>query len=284
MSLIHLYNTPPWEWPRDAGKMIFAILCDETRDMKERIMAAELAGDVTVIDDHMAETLLAILQDNDQPEALRCQAAISLGPVLEETFLMDEDDMEGFEDEMGLSDRTFESIQHAMRNLYVDAGVPQIVRRRVLEASVRAPSEWHRNAVRAAFASGDHHWQLTAVFCMGYVNGFDEQILEALQDDQKGIRYEAICAAGNRGLTTAWPYIAAILEDKEADKDLLLAAIDAVATTHPERAEEILAGLLDADDQDVADTALESLFMSNALLNLDDEDLDDFIDEDDDIL
>lgn len=281
MSLIKLYNTPPWEWPANAGKTIHGILCDESVAPDERRLAAELAGDMTIIDDRMAETLLAILKDNDQEQMLRCQAAISLGPVLEETYLMDEDDLDPFEDEMGLSPGTFETVQRTMRHLYVDAIVPQLVRRRVLEASVRAPREWHRNAVRAAFASGDYHWQLTAVFCMGYIKGFDEQILDALEDSQKGIRFEAVCAAGNRGLMAAWPHIKAILESGEMDKDMLLAAIDAVSTMHPEKAEAFVARFIDDEDPDIAEAALECLFMSDALLDINDDDLDDFIDDDD---
>jgi hypothetical protein len=49
------------------------------------------------------------------------------------------------------------------------------VRRRVLEASVRAPQDWHQEAIREAYSSGDESWRLTAVFCMRFVRGFKDQ-------------------------------------------------------------------------------------------------------------
>jgi hypothetical protein len=55
----------------------------------------------------------------------------------------------------------------------MDASVPTDVRRRILEASVRAPQDWHRDAIRAAYASDDDVWRLTAVFCMRSVRGFE---------------------------------------------------------------------------------------------------------------
>jgi hypothetical protein len=45
---------------------------------------------------------------------------------------------------------------------------------------VRAPQDWHENAVGSAYASGDDTWKLTAVFCMRFVRGFDGQIVEEL--------------------------------------------------------------------------------------------------------
>jgi hypothetical protein len=51
----------------------------------------------------------------------------------------------------------------------------------VLEASVRAPQDWHLDAIREAYSSTDEAWSLTAVFCMRFVRGFNEQILEALE-------------------------------------------------------------------------------------------------------
>jgi hypothetical protein len=46
---------------------------------------------------------------------------------------------------------------------------------RILEASVRAPQDRHPDAVRAAYASGDAAWKLTAVFRMADVRGFEDR-------------------------------------------------------------------------------------------------------------
>ena len=51
------------------------------------------------------------------------------------------------------------------------------VKRPILEASVRAPEKWHKNAVAAAYRSKDEDWKLTAVFCMRFIRGFDKQIV-----------------------------------------------------------------------------------------------------------
>ena len=69
--------------------------------------------------------------------------------------------------------------------------MPNTCRRRcgggVLEASVRAPQDWRQECdsgrrTPAPIVS----WRLTAVFCMRFVRGFNDQILEALGSDDPG--------------------------------------------------------------------------------------------------
>jgi hypothetical protein len=156
----------------------------------------------------------------------------------------------------------------------MDAGVPKEVRRRILEASVRAPQNWHPDAVRAAYGSDDEAWRLTGVFCMRFVRGFDEQILEALDSKNPDIHYEAVCAAGTWEVDAAWPHITALVTSGKTDKPLLLAAIEAVARIRPQEAAEILNDLTDSDDADVVEAVFEA--MAEGLSDEDDED-----DEDD---
>src|SRR6266446_8128402 len=183
MDVKALRDIPPWEWPAGAGKIFLDILRGGQAAEADRLLAAELAGDFTVINDELTDALLSILRSGDESEKLRGQAAISLGPVLEEA------DMHGFEeaDDVPIAERTFQGIQESLRKLYMDAGVPKDVRRQILEGSVRAPQDWHREAVRAAYGSDDEAWRLTAVFCMGFVHGFDQQILEALDSRNSDI-------------------------------------------------------------------------------------------------
>src|SRR5438309_7988020 len=170
MNLEVLRDTPPWEWPANAGKTFLAILQNERAGKSERLLAAELAGDVTVMNDELAHALLSILRRGDQPAPLRAQAAISLGPSLEQA------EWDEFElpDEVPISEETFGEINDSLHELYMDTGIPKLVRRRILEASVRAPQDWHPDAIRAAYASDDPDWKLTAVFGMRYVRGFDD--------------------------------------------------------------------------------------------------------------
>jgi hypothetical protein len=59
-------------------------LLNRRANESNRLVAAELAGDLTVINDDLADTLLTIVCGADEPEQLRARAAISLGPVLKQ--------------------------------------------------------------------------------------------------------------------------------------------------------------------------------------------------------
>ena len=144
----------------------------------------------------------------------------------------------------------------------MDAQTPKEVRRPVLEVSVRAPEKWHKNAVAAAYRSGDGDWKLTAVFCMEFIRGFDKQILESLKSQNTDIQYHAVCAAGNWEIDAAWPHIAALVASEETEKELRLAAIEAAAFIRPHKASEILGPLLHAGDEDIVVTVHEALAMA----------------------
>ncbi len=261
MDLKTLINTPPWDWPSDAGKLFQNILRDRRAQKSDRLMAAELAGDSTVINDDLAETLMAIIRDAEEPEKLRARAAISFGAVLELA------DMDGFEDpdDVPISERTFLNIQDTLHILYLDNSSPKEVRRRILEASVRAPQAWHQKAIMAAYSSGDKDWMLTAVFSMRWVRGFDKQILEALNSADPEIHYEAVNAAGNWELDAAWTHITALLEDSGTPKQLLLAAIGAASGIRPQEAGELMVDLAESDDEEIADAADEAIAMSQPI-------------------
>lgn len=279
MDLKTLKDTPPWEWPEGAGKMFLSILRNDKAKESDRLVAAELAGDYTVINDELAHALLSILGNSEEPEELRGQAAISLGPVVEQA------DTYGFEDadDILISEETFRSVHEKLGKLYMDLDVPKEVRRRILEASVRAPQSWHENAVRAAYSSRDKDWKLTAVFCMRFIRGFDDQILESLDSKNPDIHYQAVCAAGNWEVDAAWPHITALVTSEKTDKDLLLAAIDAVAMIRPQEASEILVDLTASDDEEIVEAAYEAMAMAEPWEDEDDEDEDDE-DEDDKLL
>ncbi|MEQ9319687.1 MAG: hypothetical protein RIF41_11055 [Polyangiaceae bacterium] len=261
MSLRGLQVTPPWEWPRGAARQIMDVLANERAEASERLLAAELAGDVTIINDDFVELLLQILDRGDFSDALRCQAALSLGPVLEEV------DIDGFDAPFGeppISEGMFRSIQAALEKIHADNGMPKIVRRRALEASVRAPRDWHRAAIRAAYGRRDRDWKVTAVFAMRWVDGFEREILESLESDDGEIRYQAVCAAGNWGVEAAWPHVAPILETERGDRRMLLAAIEAVGSLRPKMAPDVLGELIDDEDEEIAEAAMEVITLSEA--------------------
>jgi HEAT repeat protein len=267
MNLKTLSDTPPWEWPKDTAEVLLNVLRNNRAGQSDRLLAAELAGDYTVINDALADALLSILGSEDESERVRAQAVISLGPALEQAYIEDFEDP----DDVPITEPMFRRIQEILPRLYRDARVPKDVRRRILEASAHAPEDWHRDAVRAAYASGDEDWKLTAVFCMRFIRGFDHQILESLDSENPDIHYEAVGAAGNWEVKAAWKHIAGLAVSEETDKLLRLAAIEAMAAISPLEAADILLRLMESDDEDIVDAAEEAMGMAEALSDEEDE-------------
>jgi len=267
MDIASLQESPPWEWPEHAVDYLLNILRNAEEPESRRLTAAEMVGDVAVVNDDLAEALLAIGQDDKAPEALRRQALLSLGPALEYA------DIEGFDDpeEMVISETTFLRVVQGLRDLFEDPKLPDPLRQAALEASVQAPDDWHADAVRSAFSSEDEGWKLTAVFCMGFLPGFEKQILEALESQNEDIHHEAVIAAGNWEVEEAWSHIAGLVTDRDTDKYLLLAAMEAAAAIRPQEALEILAPHLDTDDEDIVEAARDAMAMAQGFLEEDEE-------------
>jgi hypothetical protein len=55
MNLKTLLDTAPWDWPRDAANTFRNTLIDRRADESDRLIAAELAGYSTVINDDLAD-------------------------------------------------------------------------------------------------------------------------------------------------------------------------------------------------------------------------------------
>jgi hypothetical protein len=273
MDLKTLLDTPPWDWPEDAGRTFWRILTDPRSKESDRLVAAELAGDFTVINDELADTLVTVASSAREPEPLRAQAAISLGPALEQA------DIDGFEDpdDVPITEHTFLTIQESLEKLYLGKSTPKEVRRRSLEASVRAPQTWHQRAIEQAYSSGDKEWMLTAVFAMRWVRGFDDQILAALKSSDLEIKYQAVVAAGNWGLDAAWSPIVELLSDAHCPKHFLLAAIGAVGSIRPDEAPEILVDLANSDDEEIAEAVEEAVALAGVASDEDDSEEDEWV-------
>jgi hypothetical protein len=260
MDVNTLANLPPWEWPPESAGVLAGVLSDPNATAKDRLLAAELSGEFVGVGDDVVRTLLAVVSDRAEPAELRARAAISLGPTLEafELDMFDEDEP----DEPKISAPAIRDIQSGLHNAYLDADAPKLLRRRALEASVRAPAPWHEGAVRAAYYSGDPEWLLTAVFCMEYMDGFETEILEALESEDPQVEYHAVRAAGNHEIGAAWPQVRALVSSPETDRPLLLAAIHAVASIRPREAPNALRTLAESDDEEISDTVYEALSMA----------------------
>jgi len=276
MDLKSLADTPPWDWPVDTDQMLLRILEDQQQETSDRLLAAKLAGDYSVINDELADRLLSMVMSNEEPERVRARAAISLGPALAAAH------MDIFEDpeEVSISEHIFHKIQASLREGYMDAHTPKEVRRRILEGSVRAPENWHKAAVREAYLSDDPDWRLTAVFGMQYVDGFNAEILEALNSQNEDVQYHAVRASGNWEVAEAWPHILNLLTSESTEKELQLAAIEAAAGIRPQEIKEVLFELTLSDDQDIVDAAYEAMAMCGCFP--DDDFEDEYEDEEED--
>ncbi|MGP8245240.1 MAG: hypothetical protein ACLQVN_12070 [Bryobacteraceae bacterium] len=276
MEVKWLQDVPPWEWPKDTRDLLKKTLRDRRSPASDRLIAVQMAGDLVVMDDQMASLLLDIVRSAEEAVELRAKAAISFGPALEQSFV------DEFDDEFGkppINKKTFDRIQQTLRNVYFDGLLPKQVRRKALEASVRAPQDWHRDAIRTAYASGDEEWKLTAVFGMRWVGGFDPEILETLDSPNPDIHYEAVQAAGAQAIAAAWPHIAALLASESTAKPLLLAAIEASASVCPAEARLVLADMAGSEDEDIADAVDEALLMADVDLDEDEDEDDDDIED-----
>jgi hypothetical protein len=284
MELTDLRDTPPWEWPGDAGRQIRKLLNNRNADPAERLLAAEFAGDLTVLDNDLANVLLTVLRNNEEPEELRAEVAIAFGPVLEMGFIEFDEELGEFDDPdaLPISLGQFHTIQDALGRVYNDPAAPKLVRRKVLEASVRAPEPWHQDAVRTAYTSADPEWVLTAVFAMQYVPGFENEILEALNSSDPEIHFEAVVAAGEKELKAAWPHIFSLATDDSAEKNLRIAAIGAIGSNRPQGADELMTELADSEDEDIAAAAEEVLSAEDPFEDEEDDEDDDEDDEDED--
>jgi hypothetical protein len=268
MNLHELSQTPTWEWPDDASEVLLAVLQDRGAGVADRQLAASLVAEIDVMDDAFAAALAAIAANRDEPTELRAAAAIALGPSLEYADILDPEELA---DEEAFSAAAIRRVEQSLRAIYDAADTPDALRRAALEASVRAPRSWHEDAVRAAHASADHAWRLTAVFCARYVDGFAALILEALAASDPDLRYQAVCAAGEQELEAAWPHVLAVLREPKPAREILMAAIDAAARIRPDEALEIITPFSESTDTDIAETALDAMAMARALTGEGDE-------------
>src|SRR6266568_17465 len=113
MDLKTLLDTPPWDWPRGMDYKFLTILRDPNAKAGDRLLAADFAGDLTVMNDALAHALLNIVERAAEPDDLRAKAAIALGPVLEEAETAEFDDPDDFED-VPISENTFVKIKQCL--------------------------------------------------------------------------------------------------------------------------------------------------------------------------
>jgi hypothetical protein len=261
--LVWLRNTPDSDWPADAEVALLAALRDGSATVEERGLAVALASSATFVTADLVDALVGVLRDAGVSDGTRADAALALGPVLAHC-----------DDELAITGRAdpldadgIERVQAVLRRVFEDRQAPATVRRAVLEASVRAPRDWHADAIRQTWGTAGAEWRETALFAMGFTTGFEREMREGLRSSDPGILAEAVRAAGSRQLPDARPLIERILSDDGGDRELLLAAIQALGELGDGDLAELLVPFADDPDEEI------SAAVSYAQALLEDDDL-----------
>lgn len=242
------------ECPWESQPALMKIL--EGDDSKMKLRALEFTSDL-IDKDAFALRHLDIVEDGSERTKVRARAAIALGPTIELCGYGFWDDPY---DPPPLSRECFRQIQRRFERLYRSADVPKLVRRRALEASVRAPQEWHRGAIRAAWNGEDPEWRRTAVYAMGEVGGFESALSDALDADDKRIVCQALRAAANQdGVPGARKKILHFARTPQAPRGCRIAAIEALRFVSSPDAFSLLDRLTHDRDDEVAGTAAWAL-------------------------
>lgn len=257
-------DAPPLESFEEATREFVAALRSDDPEVR-RYALGEVAP---VVDDAVARELFRFARDPERGEEERGEALIALGPALAECC--DEEAADGSLEpqpagtegwwELPLSSAGYREVHDELRRIYHDGSLPKLVRRRALEAAVRAPRDWHREAAATAWGSGDPEWRVTAVFAMGHLPGFQDEIIEAFRKGEPPVREEAIRAAGRSATGEVLADdLMALAADRTAHRDLRLAAIEALSELQPEGASEVLEQLQDDRDREIRGAAREAL-------------------------
>jgi len=243
-----------WGDPWSARSALLEALGSEESELRAR--ALDYTSEL-VDSDEVARLHLEILADEAETPEIRAKAAIALGPALE---LCEYGWWDDVTDPPPLTQSFFDELEDRLRRLYHSADTPKLVRRRVLEAAVRAPEDWQYGAVRAAWNGRDLEWRKTAVFGMGYLGGFSELLSEALEAEDPELLAEALyAAAGRNDVPGLKSRLLGLAVDESADEVVRLAAIAGLRYVESHRARNILRKLRGHDDEDIAEMAVCAL-------------------------
>lgn len=210
-----------------------------------------------MMDDDVARAMLDFAVGDADADA-RADALVAFGPVLEEcgddySFEMDL----GPGTEPALSRDVYELAVRRIREIHDDEAQAKIVRRRALEVLVRDPRPDLERLIRKAYESGDSEWKRTAVFSMGYISGFDREIIESLSSSDRELVYEAVRAAGEMEIEAAARRVRELAQDG-TDRDVQIEAIYALPNVDLDAA-DLLDDLAESDDEEIAEAAEEAL-------------------------
>ena len=232
---------------------------EQLRDADADVRAEAREELAMEIDDDVARAFLDVAT-GDAPEAVRADAIVGLGPVIEEAGMdfFDDTPLTSEYDEPPVTREMFGTIVGTIRKLYDDESQPKLIRRRAFEVLVRDPQQWQADEIRSRYASDDPEWKRTAMFGMGHVAGFEKEIEDAIGSSDGPMLYEAVRAAGRMEVFQTAVAIRKIAADDVADADLRIVAIEALPYVDDE-CQELLEELSSDSDRDIAEAAEAAL-------------------------
>jgi HEAT repeat protein len=167
------------------------------------------------------------------------------------------------------------------------------VRRRALESLGYASHPDIPDFIRRAYETNDEEWLQSALFAMGRScdQRWAQSVLDFFDHPDSIVREEAIRAAGELELEQARELIFDLLEEGTDDEDIYYAAIWALSKIGGDGVREAIEFALeeteDLDEIGFLEEALENLDFTEQvtqfdLMHFDEDDLDDWLDEDED--
>jgi len=175
----------PDQWPESTAAEVLALLRDPHADHEELLTALRLGGDPALVSDAFLQEMLRLLKPSSTNPEITMNAALAVEPVLQVTAL-------GRVEDLGVAPDMIRAVLAALRRLVETPAMDASVRRAAMESAACCPGPWMPAAVREAFASPDGAWRQSAVFCMGFLEGFGKELAAARQDAEANVRWEAV--------------------------------------------------------------------------------------------
>lgn len=254
-----------------------AVMCMEDEDPVARATAIRLLWQSE--NANLVPLLLKRLQED--PEGIvRAAAATALGVFV---YLGELEE---------IKTAIFQQVIESLIKAHLDSR-DSLVRRRALESLGYACHADVPGFIRDAYDTNDEEWLQSALFAMGrsYDQHWIDPVLQMFDHPDTLVRSEAIRAAGELEAEQARELIFELLEEGTDDEDIYYAAIWSLSKIGGEGVREAIESALeDTEDMDeitFLEEALENLDFTEKvnlfdLMNIDEDDLDDWLDEDED--
>lgn len=185
---------------------------------------------------------------------------------------------------------TYQQVLECLIAAYLDSK-DTLVCRRALESLGYASHPEVPGFISRAYESDDEEWLQSALYAMGrsYDRRYTDLVLRMFDHPDAVVRYEAVRAAGELEAEKAREPLIDLLEEGTDDDDIYFAAIWSLSKIGGEGVRELIElALEDSDDpEDIQflEEALENLDFTEQvnrfdLMRFDDDDLDDWLDDD----